>query len=337
MDHVSIIVINWNAGDVVTRCLAALERQTQPYRELIVFDNASTDSSVSQVEKQFPRARVIRSAVNLGFAAGCNAAVRYATGKWIAILNPDAFPTANWLAQLMVAVQTYPDIACFGSVMISARRADVLDGIGDVYHVSGRVWRAGKGESVASAPREIRQIFSPCAAAALYEREAFLSVGGFDESYFCYLEDVDLGFRLRLRGHECICIPSAIVYHMGSATTGGQHSEFSVYHGHRNLVWTYVKNMPGVLFWVYLPLHILLNVGSVIYLASRGQGTVAVRAKWDAIRGLPRALRQRRQIQSSRRVSAWELRRVMTKGLLTRNLKHSIIARVFDKSQISKL
>jgi GT2 family glycosyltransferase len=164
-------------------------------------------------------------------------------------------------------------------------------------------------------------VFAPCAAAALYRRDALVKVGGFDESYFAYLEDVDLGFRLRLAGYRCLYVPDAVVRHVGSATTGGQRSDFSVYHGHRNLVWTYFKNMPWPLFWLYLPQHILLNFVSIVYFALRGQGRVILRAKWDALKGLPRILKERRRIQKSRRVSSSELRRVMTKGLLTPYLR----------------
>jgi GT2 family glycosyltransferase len=91
------------------------------------------------------------------------------------------------------------------------------------------------------------EIFSPCAAAALYRRSALLEVGGFDEDFFCYVEDVDLGFRLRLAGYRCLYVPLSVAHHIGSGTTGGKNSDFSVYHGHRNLVWAFVKNMPGVL------------------------------------------------------------------------------------------
>jgi GT2 family glycosyltransferase len=116
-------------------------------------------------------------------------------------------------------------------------------------------------------------------------------------------------------------VPDAVVRHVGSATTGGQHSDFSVYHGHRNLVWTYFKNMPWPLFWLYLPQHLLLNLVSIVYFSLRGQGRVILKAKWDAIKGLPRILRERRRVQKNRRISSWELRRVMTKGLLTPYLR----------------
>ncbi len=128
----------------------------------------------------------------------------------------------------------------------------------------------------------------------------------------CYGEDVDLGFRLRLAGWKAMLVPDAVVRHVGSASSGGQRSEFASYHGHRNMVWVYVKNMPGFLFWLFLPLHILANLASMIVLTLRGQGKVAWRAKRDAIKGLPKIWKKRKAIQSKRVASIWDILRVLS-------------------------
>ena len=144
----------------------------------------------------------------------------------------------------------------------------------------------------------------------------FKSKGGFDEDYFCYVEDVDLGFRLRLAGYRCLYVPQSVAHHVGSGTTGGQHSDFSTYHGHRNLVWTFVKDMPGLLFWLLLPLHVMLNLASLIWFALRGRGGVILRAKRDALLGLPKMWRKRQQIQKSRIASISDIWRVLDKHLI---------------------
>lgn len=149
----------------------------------------------------------------------------------------------------------------------------------------------------------------------MISKDALLSAGGFDEDFFCYVEDVDLGFRLRLLGHRCWYVPDSVVLHVGSAVTG-RRSDFSIYHGHRNLVWTFVKNMPGVLFWLLLPLHVVLNLVSVIWFALRGQGAVILRAKRDALLGLPKMWRKRQQIQKARVASVRDIWRVIDKRLL---------------------
>ncbi len=114
------------------------------------------------------------------------------------------------------------------------------------------------------------------------------------------MEDVDLGFRLRLACHRCMQVPAAIAHHIGSASSGGQHSDFATYHSHRNLVWTFVKNMLAPLFWLLLPLHLALNVMTIIAISMRGQTRTILRAKRDALRGLPHAWRKRDEIQRTR-------------------------------------
>jgi GT2 family glycosyltransferase len=143
-----------------------------------------------------------------------------------------------------------------------------------------------------------------------------LKVGGFDEDFFCYVEDVDLGFRLRLAGYKSIYVPEAIVYHVGSASTGGRHSDFSIYHGHRNLVWTFIKNMPGILLWVLLPLHLLLNIVSILYFSFIGKGKVILTAKLDAVKGIPSMWRKRHHIQEIRQVSASDIWHVLDKRII---------------------
>lgn len=115
-----------------------------------------------------------------------------------------------------------------------AERSDRLDGIGDVYHLSGLVWRNGYGAALRPDYERGMEIFSACAGAALYRRAALSAIGGFDKGYFCYVEDVDLGFKLRLAGNRAMYVQDAVVRHIGSVSTGGVHSDFAVYYGHRN-------------------------------------------------------------------------------------------------------
>lgn len=314
---VSVIIVNWNAGDLLERCVLSLLSQTVLAHEIIVVDNASTDGSVRQIVDKFPSVRVIESTRNLGFAAANNLAIQEASSKskWVAFLNPDAFPESDWLMALFNAATANPECAVFGSRLMDASSTEILDGIGDVYHVSGLVWRAGNGMTLRSRDRVAREIFSPCAAAAMFRKDALLAAGGFDEEFFCYVEDVDLGFRMRLFGHVCWYVPDAVALHVGSALTG-RRSNFSIYHGHRNLVWTFVKNMPGGLFWLLLPLHVALNLVSIVWFAFRGQGGVILRAKRDALLGLPKMWRKRHLIQKTRVVTVRDIWQVLDKRLV---------------------
>lgn len=317
-DKVSVIIVNWNGERFLARCLAALMAQTVTPHEIILVDNASSDGSV-EIVRQFPSVRLMIQDQNTGFARGNNLAIAAASAesKWIALLNPDAFAEPRWLEALLAAAKTYPKFEMFGSKLVNAADQAVQDGGGDAYHMSGLVWRMGHGVPVSNTVEDAREVFSPCAAAALYRRSILQAIGGFDEDYFCYVEDVDLGFRLRLAGYRCLYVPQSVAHHVGSGTTGGQHSDFSLFHGHRNLVWTFVKDMPGILFWLLLPLHLLLNLISIIWFALRGQSGVIWRAKRDALLGLPKMWRKRQHLQKTRIASIAEVWRQLDKRIIS--------------------
>ena len=318
--QVSVVIVNWNAGPYLKRCLLSVSKQTRCPNEIIIVDNASKDGSADGIEEAFPRVKVVRLEKNIGFAAANNYAVRLASNesRWVALLNPDAFPEPSWLERLLAAADVHPECAFWGSRLIQADHPGILDGEGDYLHISGWAWRKNRGISAAQKGENPVEIFSPCAAAALYRRDAWEAAGGLDEDFFCYFEDVDLGFRLRLAGHRCLMAPDAEAYHIGSAVTGGRHSDFAIYHGHRNLVWTYVKNMPGPLFWLLIPLHIALNLASVVWFCMRGKGRIILKAKLDAFRGIPRMWQKRDDIQKNRSVSAGEIWKALNKSILPR-------------------
>jgi GT2 family glycosyltransferase len=324
---IAVIIVNANTGVHIERALTSLAKQTLAPTRVIVVDNASTDGSPDEIAKRFPSVDLIRLDRNVGFAAANNVGVRAADDcEWVALVNPDAFPLSDWLAALARAIEQRPQYAFFGSRLVSADAPSLLDGTGDVYHVSGLAWRRDHGRPATVAPGA-GEIFSPCAAAALYRRDAFLEVGGFDESYFCYFEDSDLAFRLRLAGHRCLYVPDAVVHHVGSVTAG-RFSDFTVYHSFRNLVWTYAKNMPTPLLWLYLPQHVLVTGLTLAWFGLRGQGRVVLSSKRDALRELPRVLEQRRAIQRRRKASARELRQAMATGVARAALPMARRARV---------
>jgi len=313
----TVIIVNWNSWDILSCCLEKLQQQTFQSFKVLVIDNASDVPAPGGLISRYPNLTLIQNKSNVGFAAANNQAIKLlGDTEWVVFLNPDAFAEPDWLEQLIDAARKNPDYAMFASRQLMEGNQNLLDGDGDFYNISGLVWRAGHGMAVNEAAHVPREIFSPCAAAALYRRDALMSVGGFDEDFFCYVEDVDLGFRLRLMGHRCLLVPNAVVHHIGSATTGVQRSDFSVYHGHRNLVWTFVKDMPGLLFWLLLPLHVMLNLVSIVWFAFRGQGRVILRAKRDALLGLPKMWRKRQQIQKRRIARISDIWRVLDKHLI---------------------
>jgi len=307
-DIVGVVVITYNSRAHFARQKAALEAQTQPFR-LIVIDNASAPAQ-RPAAADFPAGADVRQMEdNLGFAAGNNRAVADLDTEFVALLNPDAFPAPDWLAQLVAAARAAPEAAAFGSTQIAAEDATRFDGLGDCYHVAGIPWRGGFGWPVDSGARS-GEAFSPCAAAALYRTEVWRALGGFDESFFCYCEDVDLGFRIRLAGYRVLQVGDAVVHHVGGASSG-RRSAFAVYHGTRNRMWTFVKNMPSPAFWLLAPAHIAMTLAFLAWSPFRGIGPATWRGVGDALKGLPRVWRARRTVQRGRRARAADVLGVM--------------------------
>ncbi len=293
---ISVVIVNWNGGRFLLRVLEALQGQSRRPARVVVVDNGSTDGSAEMVARAFPAVRLRLSGENLGFAAANNLALREEVETpWAALLNPDAVPEPDWIERLWQGVCAHPGCSAYGCRMRRYDDPRYLDGTGDCYHPCGWGWRRDYGVVEDEAHLQPGEIFTPCAAAALYRREDVLAVGGFDEDFFCYFEDVDLGFRLRLAGKRCFYLPDAIVRHVGSATTG-RRSDFAVYHGCRNLIWCWWKNMPGAVLWRHLPAHLLFNLLLLVTVLRNGQGRVVLRAQRDALGGLPRMLRRRRRL-----------------------------------------
>jgi GT2 family glycosyltransferase len=292
-ESVAAVVVNWNGGDDLRRSVQSLLSQTRHPERIILVDNASSDRSLAALASLSGSIEIVRLDRNTGFAAANNLAIRQVTDcEWIALLNPDAFAEPDCLAALLAAAAEHPEFSFFASRLLNSADPHVLDGAGDSYHLTGLARRRGHGRSASGRYLTAEEVFSSCAAAALYRRDALLEVGGFDESFFCYMEDVDLGFRLRLRGHRCLYVPTAVVHHVGSGTTG-KNSDVSIYYGHRNLVWTFFKNMPLPLLAVLLLPHVLMNVFAVVWFVARGKGKVIVAAKLTAVKGLRKVMRGR--------------------------------------------
>ncbi len=296
---IAVVVVNWNSGAYLDKCLQSLKTQTLKPTRIIVVDNASTDDSLEGMEEKFLDCEFIRLESNTGFSFANNYAVQKADDcDWIAFLNPDAFANPDWLEKLSKAVEEFPECASFGSHMLR-HGSNRVDGTGDVYHVCGSAWRRDHGALSSKVEREKQEIFSPCAAASFIRRDVFIEVGGYDENFFCYFEDVDLGFRLQLKGFACRYVPDAVVEHVGSATTS-RYSDFAVYHGQRNLVWSYIRNMPR--FWYYLPQHIVFNLAALIWFTLKGKPIPVFKAKWDALKEFPRVWALRKATQEKQKV-----------------------------------
>ena len=310
---VAVIIVNYNSGALLDRCLQSLLAQTFCADELVVVDNASTDAESQSFLDAITTATVIRSETNLGYGGAINLAVRTIdTPDYIVCLNPDAFPEPDWLEAMVNAADSHPDYGSFASLMLREDDTSVVDGAGDELHFTGIPWRRFHQQELHDN-LQTEPVFSACAGAALYRTVLFNQLGGFDDVYFMYVEDIDLGFRLQLAGYPCLFVRDAIVHHIGSAVTG-EGSDFSVYFGHRNLVYCYFKNMPLLLLLTTLPFHILANLVTLIVLAVKGRGGAIGKAKLDALKKLPSAIRARNNV--SRKVSSRHIWRLLNKSMI---------------------
>ncbi len=306
----SVIIVNFNAGEKLARCLRHLALQTYRDFETIVLDNASGDTSIDLAKAAAPNAIFIMAESNLGFAAANNKAVEIARGEWVVFLNPDAYADADWLSALMSATERYPWADAFGSTQLNAENPGIIDGAGDVFHVFGIPYRGHFGWPVEKLPPD-GECFAPCAAAAMYRRAVFIALGGFDERFFCYGEDVDLGFRLRLAGGRAVQVRDARVLHEGSGITG-RYSDFTVYHGNRNRIWTTYKNMPGAIYWPLMPLRILVDVYLAFRALSAGTANPYLRAIADGYLGARGFRLDRARLQRTRKASLSSIAKALT-------------------------
>jgi N-acetylglucosaminyl-diphospho-decaprenol L-rhamnosyltransferase len=299
-----VVIVNFNGGNFLQAAIDGLAAQTMTDFEVVIIDNASTDRSIEHLSLPDHRFTITQANANIGFAAGSNLGARDATTPWLAMLNPDAIPAPNWLTCLRTATEVHPQITMFGSTQLMANAPDLLDGAGDNYSIFGIAWRGGYGTPANRITSDI-EVFSLCAAAALYRRDVFSAANGFAESFFCYLEDVDLCFRLRLLGHRAIQVASARVLHVGSATSGGA---FAQYHSTRNGLWLLVRCMP----WPLLALALPLYLASQIWLIWRTNDPKA-RADGlrDGLRTLPAQWPERRRVLKQSRLPLHRLIRIL--------------------------
>jgi GT2 family glycosyltransferase len=299
---VTVIVVAHNAGGHLAPCLMALQAQTLGDFEAMVCDNASTDGAfdAARAANADPRFRFEAFGANLGFAAANNHAAAEARGRWLALLNPDAVPAPDWLERLIAATGRHPTVDAFASLQLDAADASRLDGAGDALSAWGIPWRGGFGRR--RLPIAEGECFSACGAAAFYRAERFRALGGFAEPFFCFCEDVDLGFRHRLAGGRAVLVSDAIVLHWGGASAG-RRSAFAIYHGARNRLWLFLRCMPAPLLALMLLPHLVATALLLGLAALRGEAPAFARGIVDGIKRLPQIWVERRMVQAARRAS----------------------------------
>jgi N-acetylglucosaminyl-diphospho-decaprenol L-rhamnosyltransferase len=309
--RVTVVIVNYNSGGWLARTLKRLSLQSFRNFEILVVDNGSEDGSEAICER-YHRVRLLHAGGNLGFAAANNLGVAEARSEWVALLNPDAPPHRRWLEYLLRETRQRPDFRIFGSRQINAANPRLLDGNGDDLSAYGVAWRRGylrrrTPELVAS-----RSPFGVCGAALMVRKLDYQALGGFDERFFCYVEDMDFCYRASLRGWLSWQASKAIVYHASGACSRSKHNEFAIYHGYRNLVWMSIKNAPAWVLPVALFGHVVLTLIKSIATKSRDARGAYLRGLRDGWLQSGPFWRERRIVQQTRAVSGLHIARRMS-------------------------
>lgn len=332
MPHrLTVVVPNWNGEKFLELCLNALRDQSFEDFETILVDNGSTDGSVEFVERNFPEVNVLRMGANRGFSSAVNAGARASTAEYVALLNNDTEQDPEWLAALVRSADAHPEAALFASKLVDFQDRRMLDGAGDALRLGGLPYRLGHGERDRGQFDTPGYVFGACAAAALYRREMLDEIGLFDEDFVSYCEDGDLSFRAQLAGYRCLYVPGAVVYHMGSASTGGKRSATATRLGTRNSLSLLVKNLPLSAAPHILPFFMLGQLARLLTAAATGSLRAHLEGLAEARRHLPLMLKKRRIIQGRKRVSDTYVRRLLRESSLATTA--SITRRLRDKVQ----
>ena len=296
----TFVVVNYNGEKYIERCMESILSQTCKKFRILVVDNASTDRSIQiirNIADRNLRVEVIRNDENVGFAKAVNQALELIDSSLIALVNNDVFLDNKWLEEMVKSARNDLRAGIFASKIYFLN--GLINSTGHAIYRGLAVMERGFFERDLGQYDETCYVAGACAAAALYRRKLFEDIGFFDEDYFMYNEDVDLSLRAILRGWNIRYIPTAIAYHVHSASTGFL-SDFSVYYNSRNWVWSILKNVPTSVLVREFPFFIARNLTSIIFFCSSGKFSV-LRSKIDALRSIEKCLNKRRKIQERKR------------------------------------
>lgn len=314
---VSVVVVNWNRRNLLRGCLSSLARQTHPVFETIVVDNGSEDGSAEMAEGEFG-ARVIRNAANLGFCAANNQGIAAARGDLVALLNNDAEAGPGWLEALARVFERRPELGMAASKILVYEDPRRIDKAGHLIWPDGQNRGRGTGALDCGQYDRLEEALWPDGCAAMYRKRMLDEIGGFDEDFFAYGDDAELGLRARIAGWSCLYVPDAVVRHRRGATLG-LDSARRLELIERNRVLLAAKLFPWRLLWLNVPYY-LARIAAGVRASREGSGDVArftgAAGKWKVARALlagdlqalamlPRMFRKRGEVV--RKLSAGEI------------------------------
>lgn len=318
---ISVIIPNWNGKHFLTECIDSLSEQTFRDFETILVDNGSTDGSADFVEERYGKfIRVLRNERNLGFAGGNNIGIQAARGDYIVLLNNDTWADPHWLEELVKATRFDTAIGMWGSKVCSYYQRDRIEGAGELIYWDGLCRARGQYEKDNGQYNAIEEIFFPPGCGAMYRKSLFDGVGLFDEDFFAYADDSEIGIRARLAGWKCLYVPRAIVYHKNSGTAG-KYSPLKAFYVERNRLWITIKYFPfpllflSILFTLYR--FVFQTYGALTHQGAAGKFTkmysapklivILFKAYGSGIFYLPRMWKKRKTLRPLKKVSYGEI------------------------------
>ena len=272
---VSVVTPNYNGEKFLKTFFDSLNQDSDYIGEVIIVDNGSSDKSKEYIESNtfnFP-VNLIENSQNLGFSPAVNQGIKSANYEYIFSLNNDTEIKKGSIKELVDLISSGDDIFSVQAKMLQYSNKNLIDDAGDEYNLLA--WTKKTGENHESSEfSEVCDIFSSCAGAAMYKKSLLDEIGLFDDNFFAYMEDVDLAIRSKIYGYRNLLCPQAVVYHIGSATSGSRYNEFKVRLAARNNVWVVYKNLPiplKVLNFIFLFLGFLIKY---LFFLRKGFGPV---------------------------------------------------------------
>jgi GT2 family glycosyltransferase len=329
---VTVVIPNWNGRELLASIsLPALVAQTFVDFSVVVVDNGSTDGSASYVKSHWPGVGVEELSTNVGFAAAVNIGITAATSEFVALLNNDVELDRRWLEEMVSAAQELPEAGSLACRIMDFDDRTLITTVGDCLSAGGTIFWRGWGERDTGQYDRLEPVFSACAAAALYRRDAFETIGLFDEEFFAYLEDVDWGFRAQLAGLQCWYVPSAVAFHVGGATSSKMSGMRRALLA-RNAYWLVLKNLPFHVAARNGPALVFVLIRRFYRTVREGNAKRAGAAFVQAVLETPAMLRKRRQIQSDRRICDEDLERILSRDVSLGSQKIERFKSLFGRS-----
>ncbi len=276
METVAVIIPNYNGQKYLSDCLKSLRKQSFQDFKVIMVDNGSSDGSISVVKRDFPEVQIIGLSENTGFANAVNVGIKETGAKYVFLLNNDTVCEEGVLDALVKVLDKKKSVFSVQAKMLQIKEPHLIDDAGDYYCALGWAFAPSKDKDNSRYSRRIN-VTSACAGAAMYRREVFEEIGYFDEAHFCYLEDVDVGYRARLYGYDNVMEPGAIVYHVGSGSSGSRHNAFKVELTAANNLYFIYKNMNALQVIINLPLFLAGVIIKHVFYVRKGLGKAHLR------------------------------------------------------------